>query len=85
MNSGQMLRILACAVVFMAGSEAHSVDSCEFTFVESIPEGVTFPPDSPSHPATHQVWLDLIFGAEKSIDIASFYWTLRDRDVPPGE
>ncbi|XP_003746100.1 phospholipase D3 [Galendromus occidentalis] len=81
-----MFGATAVAVVIAAAVVAVSaIDSCEFAFVESMPEGLEFPPDSPLHPKTHQVWLDLTLGAEKSIDIASFYWTLRDEDVPPGD
>ena len=48
----QMLRVIVFGY-FVALAAAQLIDSCEFTFVESIPEGLTFPPDSPTHPATH--------------------------------
>lgn len=47
------------------------------TLVESIPEGLTYPNGSPSFPSTYDTWMDLIANAQSSIEIASFYWTLR--------
>ena len=48
---------------------------------ESIPLGLTYPPGSPSHPSIYHTWLDLIEMATESIDIASFYWTLKGTDI----
>ncbi|XP_049939960.1 5'-3' exonuclease PLD3-like [Schistocerca serialis cubense] len=56
-------------------------DSCRFTLVESIPEGLTYPPGSTPHPSTYQTWMTMIENAENSIEIASFYWTLRGSDI----
>ncbi|XP_013784651.1 phospholipase D3-like isoform X2 [Limulus polyphemus] len=56
---------------------------CVFQLVESIPENLTYTKGSPLHPSIFEGWLDLIEKAEKSIDIASFYWTLRGDDVVP--
>jgi phospholipase D3/4 len=53
--------------------------------VESIPEGLTYPNDTTVHPATHDVWFDLIKLAQHSIEIGSFYWTLRSADITPGD
>lgn len=50
------------------------------TLVESIPEGLTYSSAVPSHPSTFQTWLELIGGAQSSLDIASFYWTLTNAD-----
>ena len=47
------------------------------TIVESIPENLTYSPDSPMHPSTYQAWLALLAAATTSVDIASYYWTLR--------
>ncbi|OZC05105.1 hypothetical protein X798_07934 [Onchocerca flexuosa] len=63
-----------------ASSEPLSVrrpcrQSCEFHFVESIPENMTYPEQS-NFPSTTEIWKRLISSAEKSIDIASFYWSL---------
>jgi phospholipase D3/4 len=54
------------------------VDHCSLEIVESIPTNLTYPPSAPKHTPTHEAWLDLLNEAEKSIRIASFYWTLRD-------
>ncbi|XP_063045542.1 5'-3' exonuclease PLD3 isoform X2 [Engraulis encrasicolus] len=54
---------------------------CRFTLVESIPEGLTFPPDSPLLPSISQAWKDLLDKANASVDVAAFYVTLRDSDL----
>ncbi|XP_025068842.1 phospholipase D3 [Alligator sinensis] len=56
-------------------------DPCRITLVESIPEGLTYGSAVPSHPSTFQTWLELIGGAQSSLDIASFYWTLTNADT----
>lgn len=48
--------------------------------MESIPEGLDYPPNSPSFLSTYEAWDRLIKMAEKSINIGSFYWTLRGDD-----
>lgn len=48
--------------------------------VESIPEGITYPDGSPSFISTYEAWNLLIKMANESIDIGSFYWTLRGAD-----
>lgn len=45
--------------------------------VESIPTNLTYD-SGPQNEKTHEAWLDLLRSAEKSIRIASFYWSLRD-------
>lgn len=57
--------------------------TCRISLVESIPEGLVYPPGSTPHPSTYQTWLDLIQAAEYSIEIASFYWTLQQGEVYP--
>ncbi|XP_072932846.1 5'-3' exonuclease PLD3-like isoform X2 [Epargyreus clarus] len=57
-------------------------DECRLSLVESIPEGHMYPPNS-THTPTKNVWLDLIDEAQSSIEIASFYWTLRFNEVYP--
>jgi len=54
---------------------------CTITLVESIPEGVKFPAGSIHNPSIYNGWLNLLKFAEKQIDIASFYWTLRGSDT----
>lgn len=48
--------------------------------VESIPEGLEFN-SSTVKPSIFQAWLGLINEAQISVDIASFYWTLTNRDT----
>lgn len=59
--------------------------TCRFSLVESIPDGLTYPNSTAVHPATHDVWFDLIKLAQHSIEIGSFYWTLRSADITPGD
>ncbi|CAG9856360.1 unnamed protein product [Phyllotreta striolata] len=58
-------------------------NTCEFSLIESIPEGLVYPNDSIIYPSTFDTWLDLISSANKTIDIASLYWTLRRHEVYP--
>lgn len=55
--------------------------SCSIQLVESIPEGLTYPAGSASFMSTFDAWQNLLSLANKTIDIASFYWTLRSADV----
>ncbi|KAF6718165.1 Phospholipase D3 [Oryzias melastigma] len=55
-------------------------DSCRIVLVESIPVGVEFN-SSTSHPSIFQAWMSLMSEARSSVDIASFYWTLTNRDT----
>ncbi|XP_071441967.1 5'-3' exonuclease PLD3-like isoform X1 [Hetaerina americana] len=58
--------------------------SCRITLVESIPEGVEFPNSTSSgHPSTFSAWKNLLQVAERTVEIASFYWTLKRGDVVP--
>ncbi|KAJ9585958.1 hypothetical protein L9F63_020390, partial [Diploptera punctata] len=59
--------------------------SCRFSLVESIPEGLDYPNGTSFHASTYDVWRDLINLAQHSIEIGSFYWTLRPNDVTPGD
>ena len=49
--------------------------------MESIPENLTYPAGSPSHVSIFDTWMSLIRSSKHSIDIASFYWSLRGSDV----
>lgn len=53
------------------------------SLVESIPQGLSFPNGSAIYPSTYKAWMNLITAANTSIEIASFYWTLRMTDVYP--
>ncbi|XP_020794285.1 5'-3' exonuclease PLD3 isoform X2 [Boleophthalmus pectinirostris] len=55
-------------------------DPCSFVLVESIPEGLIFNSSS-THPTISQTWQKLMREATSSLDIASFYWTLTNRDT----
>ncbi|XP_033971780.1 5'-3' exonuclease PLD3 isoform X1 [Trematomus bernacchii] len=55
-------------------------DPCRIVLVESIPEGLTFNSSTP-HPSIYQAWLNLMAEARSSVDIASFYWTLTNKDT----
>lgn len=48
--------------------------------VESIPEGLTYPDCSPKFMSTFDAWNRLFDLATDSINIGSFYWTLRGAD-----
>ncbi|KAJ8308717.1 hypothetical protein KUTeg_013591 [Tegillarca granosa] len=52
------------------------------TIVESIPENLTYKAGSPSHMSTYHGLMRLMEYATESIEIASFYWTLRPSDLP---
>ncbi|CAG9787668.1 unnamed protein product [Diatraea saccharalis] len=60
----------------------HCSDECRLSLVESIPEGHMYPPNM-THISTKNVWLDLIDEAQTSIEIASFYWSLRFNEEYP--
>lgn len=49
--------------------------------VESVPEGLVYPDGSPSFLSTFEAWNRLLELANKTIDIGSFYWTLRGADT----
>lgn len=55
-------------------------DPCRIVLVESIPEGLDFN-SSTTHPSIFQAWLNLMSEARSSVDIASFYWTLTNKDT----
>lgn len=57
-------------------------DACRLEIVESIPTNLTYSGGTKNTP-THEAWIELIKSAEKSIRIASFYWTLRDKGGYP--
>ncbi|NXI99215.1 PLD3 Phospholipase, partial [Psophia crepitans] len=49
--------------------------------VESIPEGMTFSAGSASNPSTFSAWKNLLGTVTRSLDIASFYWTMTNEDT----
>lgn len=52
--------------------------------MESIPEGLEFN-SSATHPSIYEAWRNLIGEARSSLDIASFYWTLTNKDTSTHE
>ncbi|KAJ6656940.1 hypothetical protein lerEdw1_002941 [Lerista edwardsae] len=54
---------------------------CSLTLVESIPDILDYGPEAPQHPSTYQGWMDLLAEANSSVEIAAFYFTLRDSDI----
>lgn len=42
-----------------------------------------FPNNTKLHQSTYQAWMNLINASNNTIEIASFYWTLRSTDVYP--
>ncbi|XP_013889773.1 phospholipase D3 [Austrofundulus limnaeus] len=67
--------------VSLAGEKAESCsDPCRLVLVESIPEGMEFN-SSVGHPSIFQEWISLMSEARSSVDIASFYWTLTNKDT----
>jgi phospholipase D3/4 len=56
-------------------------DQCDIRLVESIPENLTYDAGSTVHMSTFDAWKTLIALSTKSINIASFYWTLNSHDV----
>ncbi|KAG8198066.1 hypothetical protein JTE90_020899 [Oedothorax gibbosus] len=58
---------------------------CVITLVESIPENLTFAEGKPTHTTVFEGWSQLIGLAERSIDIAAFYSTLKGQDIQPDD
>ncbi|XP_033030853.1 phospholipase D3-like isoform X3 [Lacerta agilis] len=54
---------------------------CSLVLVESIPSTLDYEMLTPHHPSIYQAWMDLLGGANSSVEIAAFYFTLRDSDV----
>ncbi|CAI5798222.1 phospholipase D3-like isoform X1 [Podarcis lilfordi] len=54
---------------------------CSLVLVESIPSTLDYETLTPHHPSIYQAWMDLLDGANSSVEIAAFYFTLRDSDV----
>ncbi|XP_067831250.1 5'-3' exonuclease PLD3 isoform X2 [Heptranchias perlo] len=58
---------------------------CSLVLVESIPEGMHFGLNSTVNPSIFDGWMKLLSEAERSIDIASFYWAMRNTDTHTSE
>jgi hypothetical protein len=49
--------------------------------VESIPQNLTYNSTNAKHPSTYSALKTLMASATKSVNIASFYWTLLGTDI----
>ncbi|XP_025104714.1 phospholipase D3-like isoform X2 [Pomacea canaliculata] len=56
-------------------------NNCTISIVESIPQNLTYKPDEYIHPSTYSGLKALLELAKESVHIASYYWTLRGKDV----
>ncbi|KAG8550820.1 hypothetical protein GDO81_019608 [Engystomops pustulosus] len=56
-------------------------DPCSLVLVESIPEGLEYSSNATINPSVYQSWKRLLSQAQSSVDIASFYWTLTNKDT----
>ncbi|XP_075692202.1 5'-3' exonuclease PLD3 [Rhinoderma darwinii] len=65
----------------LANQDNSCSDPCNIVLVESIPEGLQYPPNSTINPSIFQSWMNLLSQAKSSVDIASFYWTLNNNDT----
>lgn len=61
--------------------QAECSTDCRLTLVESLPEGMHFPSGSPRLQSISHTWKNLLDQANSSVDIAAFYFTLRDLDT----
>uniref|UniRef100_A0A915PHU9 PLD phosphodiesterase domain-containing protein n=1 Tax=Setaria digitata TaxID=48799 RepID=A0A915PHU9_9BILA len=61
----------------------YCTDHCRIQLVETIPSVLIFENSTVSNPSTYQVWKRLLDEARVSIDVASFYWNLRDSTAQP--
>ncbi len=68
-------RILSIALLALATASAGAADdpTGTITFVESVPVETTL--DLPQVPNAPNVWLDLVRGAQQSLDIVTFYFS----------
>ncbi|XP_075899508.1 uncharacterized protein pld7 [Nelusetta ayraudi] len=68
---------------FVPAAESCSAD-CRVTLVESLPEGLSYQSSPPTQQSIADRWLQLLDEAERSVDIAAFYVTLRGSDTEAG-
>ncbi|XP_015685306.1 phospholipase D3-like, partial [Protobothrops mucrosquamatus] len=54
---------------------------CSLVLLESIPDTLRYPSPSPQNPTIYEGWMDLLSGANSVVEIAAFYFTLRDSDL----
>ncbi|XP_055635185.1 5'-3' exonuclease PLD3-like isoform X2 [Toxorhynchites rutilus septentrionalis] len=56
-------------------------EGCNIQLVESIPEGLIYPAGSPTFMSTYDAWKHLLELGKNTLEIGSFYWTLRRDEV----
>ncbi|XP_026572146.1 phospholipase D3-like [Pseudonaja textilis] len=54
---------------------------CSLVLLETIPDSLQYPPSSPQNPSIYEGWMDLLSEANRVVEIAAFYFTLRDSDL----
>ncbi|XP_063173277.1 5'-3' exonuclease PLD3-like [Candoia aspera] len=67
------------ATLWSEGGECSA--QCSLVLLESIPDSLQYPSPSPQNPTIYQAWVDLLSGANSTVEIAAFYFTLRDSDL----
>ncbi|XP_017860102.1 PREDICTED: phospholipase D3-like [Drosophila arizonae] len=92
----QMFLLSTFLLLFIAGSALHpksfalktkelprddTIYDCNITLVESIPIGLNYTPNSPKFISTIEAWQKLLDVGRTSLDIGSFYWTMRSEDL----
>lgn len=92
----QMCLFSGFLLLFLAGSamhprpmplrsSTHRADTrkydCNITLVESLPIGLNFTPGSPRFMSTFDAWKRLLNQSTSTLDIGSFYWSLRGEDT----
>lgn len=92
----QMCLFSGFLLLFVAGSAMHPraiplrsgthradtrIYDCNISLVESIPIGLNFTPGSPKFMSTFEAWQLLLNQSTSTLDIGSFYWTLRGEDT----
>ncbi|KAK9391138.1 phospholipase D3-like [Crotalus adamanteus] len=55
--------------------------TCCLVLLESIPDTLHYQSASPQNPTIYEGWMDLLSGANSVVEIAAFYFTLRDSDL----
>ncbi|XP_017783984.1 PREDICTED: phospholipase D3 isoform X2 [Nicrophorus vespilloides] len=66
-----------------APAQENCQNTCRIQLVESIPDGLVYPDGSTPHLSTYDAWMYLINEAKETIEIGSFYWSLRLDEIYP--
>ncbi|EDV99105.1 5'-3' exonuclease PLD3 [Drosophila grimshawi] len=92
----QMFLLSTFLLLFLAGSAFHPKPlmlrsaehrrddqhyDCNISLVESIPIGLNYTPNSPKFMSTFEAWQRLLDLGNSTLDIGSFYWTMRGEDT----